>query len=883
MISSLLFVVTEGVPARGDAAPGTVVFEQKISATEGGFQGTLDASDHLGTSAAGIGDLDGDGVSDLAVGARRDDDGGRNRGALWMLFLNPDGTVKSHQKISATEGGFLGVLDNEDLFGSSVKALEDLDGDGVRDLAVGARGDDDGATNAGAVWILFLDPNGTVKSHQKISATEGGFAGRLNSGDAFGSALASLGDLNGDGVGDLAVGSPFDDGAASQFSARGAVWVLFLNPDGTVKSHQKIISAVEGEFTGMLDNSDVFGSALSTLGDLNGDGVNDLAVGAPGDDDGGSDQGAVWVLFLNPDGTVKSHQKISATEGGFAGTLNVDNVFGRALALLPDLDGDGVVELVAGASDDFPEFQTGAVWILFLNPDGTVTLHQKIGANQGGFMGDLDRSDEFGISVASPGDLDGDGVNDLAVGASLDDDGGGDRGAVWVLFMGLCGNGTVDPGEECDDAGETAGCDGDCTFPACGDGVLNATAGEACDDGNRIGGDGCSADCLSDETCGNGVVDPGEICDDAGESLGCDSDCTAAACGDGVVNAAAGEACDDANNDDGDGCSSTCECEGADPDGDGVGDACDNCPTIANPNQEDTDEDGVGDACDNCTLVSNPRVALEEFEPWMTLTGGQRDDDSDGFGNKCDAKFSTPGTNVGAPDIQQFVTALGKNREGFNCGTSGTDQCARYDLDEGPATNLGQPDVEVFIVLLGAAPGPRCAACPLLCEGLGGDTDRDGACDEGGPDFCRGGATEDCKDNCRTISNGNQADTDGDGVGDVCDNCTQVANPRVVTVEPWMTLTGGQRDDDGDGFGNKCDGKFTTQGTNVGQPDATELRASLGKNRVISTCGTSGAEPCARYDLDEGNSTNVGKPDLAVFFGLLGKAPGPACAACPLP
>ena len=77
----------------------------------------------------------------LAVAAKRDDDGGLDRGAVWILFLYADGTVKSHQKISDTQGNFTGTLDDSDLFGESVASLGDLDGDGVGDLAVGeARG-----------------------------------------------------------------------------------------------------------------------------------------------------------------------------------------------------------------------------------------------------------------------------------------------------------------------------------------------------------------------------------------------------------------------------------------------------------------------------------------------------------------------------------------------------------------------------------------------------------------------------------------------------------------------------------------------------------------------------------------------------------------------
>ena len=419
------------------AQPGTVLSHQKISDTEGGFTGTLDNTDWFGKSVASLGDLDGDGVGDLVVGARNDDDGGSpplaERGAVWVLFLNTDGTVKSHQKISDWFGGFTGVLGNSDLFGNSVASLGDLDGDGVGDLAVGAPGDNDGGGfGRGAVWVLFLNTNGTVKSHQKISDTQGGFTGILGNADLFGWSVASLGDLDGDGVGDLAVGAWFDDDGGTD---RGAVWILFLNTDGTVKSHQKI-SDWFGGFTGTLDNNDNFGFSVGSLGDLDGDGVGDLVVGAINDDNGGNDRGAVWVLFLNPDGTVKLHQKISDTEGGFKGTLDNGDHFGSSAASLGDLDGDGVGDLAVGAEwDDDGGTNRGAVWVLFLDTDGTVKSHQKISNTDGGFTGILDNGDLFGNSAVLLGDIDGNGVGDLAVGAPDDDDGGSNRGAVWILFL----------------------------------------------------------------------------------------------------------------------------------------------------------------------------------------------------------------------------------------------------------------------------------------------------------------------------------------------------------------------------------------------------------------------------------------------------------------
>ena len=436
LTAALLLTVAQPAAAQ----PGWVLSHQKISDTQGGFTGILDNVDLFSWSVTSLGDLDGDGVGDLAAGAYGDGDGGIRHGAVWVLFLNRDGTVKSHQKISDTQGGFTGILDDFDNFGMSAASLGDLDGDGVGDLAVGAHHDDDGGLDRGAVWVLFLNTDGTVKSHQKISDTQGGLTGMLDNSDFFGSGVTSLGDLDGDGVGDLAVGARGDDDGGLD---RGAVWVLFLNTDGTVKSHQKI-SDTQGNFTPILDNQDGFGIAVASLGDLDGDRVGDLAVGAIWDDDGGFRRGAVWVLFLNTDGTVKWHQKISDIEGGFTGILENDDLFGVSVASLSDLDGDGVGDLAVGAwADDDggtdcgspPQCNRGAVWVLLLNSDGTVKSHQKISDTEGGFTGILDDTDFFGASVASLGDLDGDGVGDLAVGAVGDGDGGFDRGAVWVLFL----------------------------------------------------------------------------------------------------------------------------------------------------------------------------------------------------------------------------------------------------------------------------------------------------------------------------------------------------------------------------------------------------------------------------------------------------------------
>ena len=477
---------------------GSVASAQKISETAGGFGPALSINDHFGRSVASIGDIDGDGIVDLAVGAPFDDDGGSDHGAVYILFLNADGTVRAKQKISDTEGGFAAPLANLDEFGMGVAGLGDLDGDGINDIAVGAHQDDDGVANAGAVYILFLRADGTVKSEQKISATVGGLTGPLSINNRFGSSVAQIGDLDGDGLNDLVVGAKDDDDGAVD---GGAVYVLFLNADGTVKGEQKI-SALAGGFTGPLTTNDRFGIGVASLGDLDGDGNGDIAVGALYDDDGGTDRGAVYVLRLNADGTVKAEQKISDTEGGFGGVLDNNDEFGTAVSGVGDVDADGVPDLAVGTpKDDDTNSLSGAVYLLFLNANGTVKSEQKISNLEGGLAVTLSTSDQFGFSVAGIGDLDGDGRIDIAVGVYGDDDGGpADRGAVYVLQLGPTATISGVVFEDIVGDALSVGAIGDATNP----GAAGVTVNLYRDDGNGIP-DAADAFEASDVTDGTGA------------------------------------------------------------------------------------------------------------------------------------------------------------------------------------------------------------------------------------------------------------------------------------------------------------------------------------------------------------------------------------------
>jgi len=420
---SAVLMAFSWTPAAAQA--GTVLAEQKISHTEGGFGGPLGQFYEFGTAVVGLGDLDGDCVSEIAVGAPRDPGFPDYSGSVWILFLDTDGTVKSKERLAEGDGGFQGDLEVEDQFGYSLANLGDLDGDGVVDLAVGST--PFGQQNEpGSIWVVFLNADGTAKDQVEISQGLAGFEGVIGINNGFGISLTALGDLTGDGTLELAAGTPGLD----------TVWILSLDTAGVVQEHSTI---GVGDFPGLLAGTG-FGNGLAAIGDLDGNGVTELAVGAPGDGTTGTFKGATWVLFLDSSSNVVDQVLITENTNGLAATWNSQSLFGFSLAGLGDLDGDLIPDLGVGAyGDDEGGPAHGALWVLFLNSDGTVRDHEKINSVSGGLVGPISDLDLFGRDVEAVGDVNGDGRTDIVVGAHYDDDGGSSSesqyGAVYVLFL----------------------------------------------------------------------------------------------------------------------------------------------------------------------------------------------------------------------------------------------------------------------------------------------------------------------------------------------------------------------------------------------------------------------------------------------------------------
>ena len=225
---------------------------------------------------AAIGDLNRDGVPDLAIGACGDNTGGSPRGAVYVAFMHADGTISSTVKLANSTNGGPALADRRQLR-RSVAAIGDLNRDGVPDLAIGAYGDDTGGSSRGAVYVAFMQADGTISSTVKLaSGTNGGPA--LADGDFFGSAVAALGDLDRDGVPDLAIGA-FGDSTGGPSAAR-SMWPSCRPMGPSAARSSWLISANGGP---ALAEFGLLRRLGGGIGDLDRDGALDLAIGANGD------------------------------------------------------------------------------------------------------------------------------------------------------------------------------------------------------------------------------------------------------------------------------------------------------------------------------------------------------------------------------------------------------------------------------------------------------------------------------------------------------------------------------------------------------------------------------------------------------------------------
>ena len=407
--------------------------------------------DGSGNSVSAAGDVNGDGHTDLVIGASYYPAGG-NKGRSYVVFgglgVGSNGTIA----LSSLNGvnGF--KLDGEnDNDRSVVRATGDINGDGHADLLIGAYGYPANSFK-GRSYVVFGGPgvgsSGTI-ALSSLNGTNGFKLDGENGSDDSGVAVSAAGDINGDGYVDLVIGAPGYPAAGA--NGKGRSYLVFGGPGvgstGTIPLLN--LNGVNGFKLDGENNGDWSGVSVSAAGDINGDGHADLLIGA-NQYPARNSTGRSYVVFGGPGVGSNGTLALSGLNGANGFKLDGENKnddSGYPLSAAGDINGDGYADLVIGAEGYPAGGQTGRSYVVFGGPgvgsSGTFALSSLSGAN--GFKLDGENfNDHSGYPVSTAGDINGDGYADLLISASYYPAGSG-KGRSYVVFggPGVSKNGSI--------------------------------------------------------------------------------------------------------------------------------------------------------------------------------------------------------------------------------------------------------------------------------------------------------------------------------------------------------------------------------------------------------------------------------------------------------
>ena len=382
------------------------------------------SEDNAGWSVSSAGDVDGDGLDDLLVGARYNGDGASYAGKAYLILGASLGTT-AEIDLEDADYSFVGEKSNDNA-GVSVSSAGDVDGDGLDDLLVGAYDNGDGGSGAGKVYIILGASLGTTAKID-LSLADYSFVGE-NGSDAAGWSVSSAGNVDGDGRDDILVGAPYNgDGGSSA----GKTYLIL----GASLGSSSEIDLSDADYSFVGENAyDYAGRAVSSAGDVDGDGLDDLLVGAPFNGDSGTYAGKAYLILGASLGATAEIDLADADYSFVAESAN--DLAGFSVSNAGDVDGDDLDDLLVGAYGSNDGGTAAGKAYLILGASLGTTSEIDLEDADYSFVGE-DSPDYAGWSVSSAGDVDGDGLDDILVGAYQNDDGGNEAGKAYLILSGL--------------------------------------------------------------------------------------------------------------------------------------------------------------------------------------------------------------------------------------------------------------------------------------------------------------------------------------------------------------------------------------------------------------------------------------------------------------
>jgi len=453
---------SDGTGTITDDDTSTAVTNIALSSLNGtnGFQlSGRAANDNAGFAVTRIGDFNGDGIDDIAIGAEaaelNAEQQATDRGLVYVLFgkttatagqfaadITLDTTYFDGTKGFILRGGF--SLDHA---GYSL-AGGDFNADGFSDLLIGVYGT---AANRGRAYLVYGHDGAQTPliNLTSVGTTEAGFqliGPNVTFPEQVGRSVANLGDIDGDGIDDFAVGAPMADLSGSQTNDQGRVYIVY---GSTSASNQTLDTSFLNGTNGFILNGVSLvaetGTSVQSAGDINGDGRADFIIGAPG-------AARAYVVFGAARGSMAAETSLNSTllngTAGFTVThSNTQTQTGFSVAGVGDVNGDGYEDFVVGTPDS-AGLSNGNAFLVFGRASWSTTVALSNAGVNGGTNPDVEGirinpkqlNDDMGISVAPVGDINGDGFADILIGASRNDlvlgllDQPEDYGQAYVLY-----------------------------------------------------------------------------------------------------------------------------------------------------------------------------------------------------------------------------------------------------------------------------------------------------------------------------------------------------------------------------------------------------------------------------------------------------------------